>query len=154
MLTMARFLNPGGWVEIQDIQFPLRCDDGTLPPNSVLKRWTDLMGEAGERSGFRLDTCGKAADMMRDAGFVDIVRVPFKWPMNGWPKDPKYKQIGKCVQVNFDVGVEAMMLALFTRFMGWTKEEVLAFSSEVRAEFHDPSKHTYFDLFVTYGRKP
>ncbi|TPX15023.1 uncharacterized protein E0L32_004853 [Thyridium curvatum] len=147
-------LNQDGWLEIQDIDFPLVCDDGTLPDDSPMKRWSDLMLEAGERSGFHLNTCGKAAEMMKDAGFVDIVRIPFKWPMNRWPKDPRAKQIGGWVLENFTLGVETICLALFTRFMGWTKEQVVEFADSVRADFQDHNKHTYFNLYVTYGRKP
>ncbi|EON97447.1 putative methyltransferase domain-containing protein [Phaeoacremonium minimum UCRPA7] len=125
-----------------------------MPENGPLKRWSDLMVEAGEKSGFSLTTCGQAADMMQNAGFVDIGRIPFKWPINQWPREPKWKEVGQCTEHNFHHGVETMMLALFTRFMGWTREEVVEFSNAVKQEFHDVRKHAYFDLYVTYGRKP
>ncbi|KAJ9148894.1 Methyltransferase [Pleurostoma richardsiae] len=147
-------LKPGGWLEIQDMEFPLRCDDGSMTDTCVLKRWSDLMVEAGERSGFSLTTCGKAAETMQATGFVDIVRIPFKWPINRWPKEQKWKHVGQWTEDNFRAGVETMMLALFTRFMGWTKEQVVEFSAQVRHEFQDVRQHAYFNLFVTYGRKP
>ncbi|TLS28678.1 hypothetical protein PpBr36_01064, partial [Pyricularia pennisetigena] len=148
------FLERGGHVEVQDIDFPLRCDDGTMRPDSAVRRWSDLMMEAGERSGFKLDECGRVADMMRAAGFVDVVRVPFCWPVNRWPRDQKLKQIGLWAQENFVEGCEAMSMALFTRFMGWTRDEVVDFSARVRADLADTSIHAYFPIYVTYGRKP
>ncbi|KAH9438778.1 hypothetical protein MCOR02_002379 [Pyricularia oryzae] len=84
--------------------------------------------EAGERSGFKLDECGRVADMMRAAGFVDVE--------------------------NFAEGCEAMSMALFTRFMGWTRDEVVEFSARVRSDLADTSIHAYFPIYVTYGRKP
>ncbi|KAL0933070.1 methyltransferase [Colletotrichum truncatum] len=147
-------LNPGGWLEIQDIDFPMRSDDGTIPPECDLGRWNDLMMEAGRRSGFLLDTCGRAADMMASVGFVDIVRIPFKWPINQWPQDVKHKTLGLWTEANFSVGLESMTLALFTRFMGWRKEEVWDFSARAIAEWRDVRRHGYFDVYVTYGRKP
>jgi hypothetical protein len=30
-----------------------------------------------------------------------------KWPMNGWPKDPSYKMLGKITYVNVVAGLEA-----------------------------------------------
>lgn len=30
-----------------------------------------------------------------------------KWPMNGWPKDAKYKMLGKITYVNVLAGLEA-----------------------------------------------
>ncbi|OHF01444.1 methyltransferase domain-containing protein [Colletotrichum orchidophilum] len=130
-------LNPGGWFEIQDIDFPMRCDDGTIPPDCDLGRWNELMMEAGQRSGFLLDTCGRAAEMMTNVGFVDIVRIQFKWPINQWPRDVKHKTLGVWTEANFSVGLESMTLALFTRFMGWRKEEVWDFSANVIAEWRD-----------------
>ncbi|KAF4778329.1 methyltransferase [Colletotrichum scovillei] len=147
-------LNPGGWFEIQDIDFPMRCDDGTIPPDCDLGRWNELMMEAGQRSGFLLDTCGRAAEMMASVGFVDIVRIQFKWPINQWPRDVKHKTLGVWTEANFSVGLESMTLALFTRFMGWRKEEVWDFSANVIAEWRDVRRHGYFDVYVTYGRKP
>ncbi|KAK1447814.1 methyltransferase [Colletotrichum melonis] len=147
-------LNPGGWFEIQDIDFPMRCDDGTIPSDCDLGRWNELMMEAGQRSGFLLDTCGRAAEMMASVGFVDIVRIQFKWPINQWPRDVKHKTLGVWTEANFSVGLESMTLALFTRFMGWRKEEVWDFSANVIAEWRDVRRHGYFDVYVTYGRKP
>ncbi|CAK7270818.1 hypothetical protein SEPCBS119000_004279 [Sporothrix epigloea] len=148
------FLNTDGWIEIQDIDFPLRCADGSLPADSALQKWTDIMMEASNISGFLLNTCGQAADLMREAGFVDIVRVPYKWPLGRWPKNEKMKELGSAVRDNFLGGAETMSLALFTRFLGWNLEEVKTFSEQVRNDMRLSSYHTYFDLYVTYGRKP
>ncbi|ROW14650.1 hypothetical protein VPNG_03213 [Cytospora leucostoma] len=146
-------LNPDGWLEIQDIQFPLNCDDDTMLPNGALKRWSDLMVEAGEKSGFLLTTCERAGDMMHEAGFVDIVRIPYKWPINEWPREPKWKEVGKRTAVNFRDGMSGIMMALFTRFMGWNKEQVEEFCAQVDTEWPDTRVHAYFNLWVTYGRK-
>ncbi|CRK36452.1 hypothetical protein BN1708_007051 [Verticillium longisporum] len=147
-------LNSGGWVECQDINFPMKCDDDTIPPQSDLGRWNELMMEAGTLSGFRLDLCDRAAEMMSAAGFVDIVRIPYKWPINQWPKDVRYKTLGEWTEANFVFGLESIMLALFTRFLGWKKEEVWEFIARVIAEWRDLRNHGYFEIYVTYGRKP
>jgi len=148
------FLNTDGWVEIQDIDFPLRCADGSLPPDSALQKWSNIMMEASEKSGFLLNTCGKAVDFMKDAGFVDIVRIPYKWPIGRWPKNERMKELGGMVRENFIGGVETMSLALFTRFLGWNLDEVQTFTEQVRNDMCNSTHHTYFDIFVTYGRKP
>jgi hypothetical protein len=111
------------------------------------------MMEAAEKSGFLLNTCGKVAQMMADAGFVDIMRVPFKWPINRWPVGSKYKQLGDWTELNFSVGMEAMSLALFTRFLGWSREEVLEMVPYVINEWRDRRRHGYFNLYITYGRR-
>ncbi|CAK7269792.1 hypothetical protein SEPCBS57363_003779 [Sporothrix epigloea] len=148
------FLNTDGWLEIQDIDFPLRCVDGSLPADSALQKWSDIMMEASAKSGFLLNTCGRAAELMREAGFVDIVRVPYKWPIGRWAKSEKMKIIGAGVRDNFLGGAETMSLALFTRFLDWSLDEVKKFSEQVRYDMCVSNYHTYFDLYVTYGRKP
>jgi len=112
------------------------------------------MMEAAETSGFLLNTCGKVAGMMHEAGFVDVMRVPFKWPTNQWPADRKHKQIGGMAEINFCVGMEAMSLALFTRFLGWSREQVIEFVATVIPEWRDVRRHGYFNLYITYGKRP
>ncbi|KAL3425366.1 methyltransferase [Phlyctema vagabunda] len=147
-------LESGGWVEIQDIDFPIRCDDDTMPKSSYLYQWSEILLEASNTLGFKLDTCGKAKEMMSDVGFVDIIEVPFRWPMNRWPKQRKYKELGMWVQENFTSGLEAMSLALLTRGLGWSKEQVEVFTAFVRKDMCDQNIHAYWPIYVVYGRKP
>jgi len=87
-------LESGGWVEIQDIDFPIRCDDDSMPQTSAIYRWSETLIQASEILGFKLTTCGKAKQMMLDVGFEDVVQIPFKWPINRWPRQKKYKELG------------------------------------------------------------
>lgn len=112
------------------------------------------MVEAGDKSGFKLTTCEQAGDMLHQAGFVDIVRIPYKWPINEWPREAKWKEVGRRTGINFRSGIEAIMMALLTRYMGWTKEQVEEFSAQVDREWQDTRIHAYFNLWITYGRKP
>lgn len=139
---------------MQDINFPIRCDDGCIDINSYLASWNNHMMHAAAQSGFLLDTCGRAAELMRDAGFVDIVRIPYKWPINQWPRDERHKEIGEWTEANFVNGLESITLAMFTRFLGWTKTQVWDFITQVIVDWRDLRHHGYFDVYVTYGRKP
>jgi hypothetical protein len=152
-LNNYRYLNSGGYVEVKDMDFPLRCEDGSLPRNSALQQWSDLMVQASERSGFFLNTSEKAADLMRKAGFVEVVRIPYKWPIGNWTKRKDLKLLGSMVRDNLFRGVEAMSLALFTRFLGWTPDDVKIFARQVEVDLLNPSYHAYFNVFVTYGCK-
>jgi len=112
------------------------------------------MLEAADKLGRPLDTCARAKEMMEAAGFVDVVLIPYKWPQNRWPKEKKYKELGMWVQENFISGVEAMSLALFTRGLGWSLDEVRVFVALVRNDMKDQRIHAYWNLSVVYGRKP
>jgi hypothetical protein len=38
--------------------------------------------------------CPDFKSMLADAGFVNIVEIRKKIPINGWPKDSRYKELG------------------------------------------------------------
>ncbi|KAK2589589.1 hypothetical protein QQS21_012732 [Conoideocrella luteorostrata] len=88
-------LNPGGWMEIADILLEFRSDDGTIPPDCAASKWGDLMLEAAARLNRPLDSCKRLQQQMQDAGFTNIVETIYKWPSNPWPRDRKFKEMGK-----------------------------------------------------------
>ncbi|EAT81458.2 hypothetical protein SNOG_10959 [Parastagonospora nodorum SN15] len=98
------FLETDGYLEVHDIDLVIKCDDGSLPTNSALVRWHNYMHDGASKAGFPLDRISYVPEMMRKAGFVDIVSVPHKWPINTWPKDKKFKELGKWV--SFCGGIE------------------------------------------------
>lgn len=44
-------------------------------------------------------------------------------------------------KVNPNAGLEAIMMALFTRCLGWSKEEVLAYLDDLKTAFYVYSVH-------------
>ncbi|KAE8453908.1 hypothetical protein EG329_007684 [Mollisiaceae sp. DMI_Dod_QoI] len=148
------FSEPGGYTELHDIDFVIKCDDGSLPEDSALRKWHNLMHEGGSAAGFPLDAISKIPEMMKEAGFEDIVAVPLKWPTNPWPKDKHHKEVGLWALENFSWGCESMSLALFTRALGWTADEVTVFMAQVRADLRNRKFHAYWNFWAIYGRKP
>jgi hypothetical protein len=51
-------------------------------------------------------------------------------------------------------GIEGWAVALLTRVMGWSFEEVQVFLAEVREAFKDRSVHAYTSVSVVYAQKP
>ena len=149
-----RFLEVDGYVEVHDIDFVIRCDDGSLPEDSALVRWHKHMHEAAATAGFPLDKIAQVPEMMEAAGFVDVVATPIKWPINTWPKSEKYKELGRWALENFSWGCESMSLALFTRVLGWTVDEVRVFMVMVRRDLRNTTMHAYWNFWVVYGQKP
>lgn len=80
------------------------------------------------------------------AGFTDVVEQTLVWPTNRWPKDKKLKEIGMWTHQNLENGLEALSTALFTRVLGWSKEELDLFLVGVREEMGDTKFHTYWDM--------
>jgi len=147
-------LEPGGYFEIHDAMFPVRCDDGTMPDDTPILRWTQLLVEAAEKLGRSLAMAVRFKEMLEEAGFEDVVEIQFKWPSNSWPREKKFKEIGRWTFACLDGGLEGLSLAFFTHGLGWTKEETLVFCSQVRSDLRNPRIHCYFGVYVVYGRKP
>ena len=148
-------LKPGGYFEMQDMAFPLRCDDDSMPLTSSLVQWSHHLCEAMEimnRPAKGLVEGYKK--MMEDAGFVDVVEVVHKWPTNRWPKDPEMKELGMWNMENFLDGLQAVTIAPFTRALGWSAEEVEVFLIGVRQEIQSKKVHAYWPMHFVYGRKP
>ncbi|KAF2008623.1 S-adenosyl-L-methionine-dependent methyltransferase [Aaosphaeria arxii CBS 175.79] len=144
----------GGYLEVHDIDFVIQCDDGSLPADSALSRWNDYMHDAASKAGFPLDAISRVPQMMKDSGYVDIVATPVKWPINTWPRDARYKELGRWVLENFSWGCESMSLALFTRALGWSQEEVQVFMAAVRTDLRTRRYHAYWNFWIVYGKKP
>ena len=51
-------------------------------------------------------------------------------------------------------GLEAFTFAIFTRLLGYSKEEVEVLCAKARKELKDPKQHAMMHLHVVYGQKP
>lgn len=148
-------LKPGGYLEMQDMGFPLACDDDTMPPTCALARHCDYLSEAMDKMGRPLKgTVQGYKKLMEETGFVDIVEVVHKWPTNRWPKDPALKELGMWNMENSLEATQASAMAPFTRALGWSMEEVEVFLTEVRKDIQNPNIHAYWAIHFVYGRKP
>jgi hypothetical protein len=56
------------------------------------------------------------------------------------------KEIGMYQMVNFLEGLEALSMALFTRALGWTTEDVEVFLVQVRKDIKNRNIHAYYKL--------
>ncbi|CAF3457233.1 unnamed protein product [Fusarium graminearum] len=147
-------LESGGWLELSDIILQLHSDDDTIPEGCAAAKWGDLMLEAADKFGAPLDSCLRYKQQLLDAGFVDVVETIYKWPTNPWPRDPKFKEMGLWNYENLGNGASGLSLALFTRALGWTAEQVEIFLVDVRRDMKNRAIHGWWPIYVVYGRKP
>ncbi|KAI8710481.1 hypothetical protein NCS52_01565100 [Fusarium sp. LHS14.1] len=91
---------------------------------------------------------------MAEVGFTNIVATRFKWPINRWAKDKKYKELGAWNNENTSIALESLTMAPFTRGLGWSSEEVNVFLPKVRNDLNDPKIHAYWPICSVYGMKP
>ncbi|GKU07475.1 methyltransferase [Fusarium langsethiae] len=148
-------LVPGGFVELLEVDLFAKSDDDTLNEDHNLSKLIHLLDEASTRIG-RPFQDNKNKEILRDAGFVDVIETVFKWPSNAWPKDKKHKELGQWNNLNMDhfKGLEALSIAVLTRVLGWGQEEVTVFLAKVRKDINNKAIHAYWPVYSTYGRKP
>lgn len=119
-------LQPGGWLECQEIPAFPHCDDGTMPDDYGWLRWATEFS-AGARLANRQTGAGEELKgWLREVGFVDVHEAVFKIPLNGWPRETRLKHLGMLWQRNLVEGVSGFSLGLFCRFLGKTVEEIEA----------------------------
>jgi hypothetical protein len=100
---------------------------------------------------------------VRDAGFgfTNVHVVKNGLPLGTWPKNPNWqvdfallavaltnrqqKMIGRYNWIQLYEGLQAMSLRLFTRFLGWSPEDVEMLLLEVRKDLRDHKIHPMFD---------
>ncbi|KAK3290873.1 S-adenosyl-L-methionine-dependent methyltransferase [Chaetomium fimeti] len=147
-------LKPGGWLEMQESANTLYSQDGSLTKDDPLMKLMDGLMEACDKIGRTMDPAPMMEGWVRDAGFVNVKVETFKMPVGAWPKDPRLKEIGTLLGVNFTEGVEAFTAALFADVLGWSKDEIMVMNAGVRNSIRKGEAHALFDFMVITAQKP
>jgi len=152
-LTLTRSLEPGGWLELQELSVPV-SDDGTMGPETSLYQAAKVMRDGAAAAGRPFVDLYTLKDMLRKAGFINIVEKRLHWPSNPWPRDPKLKEIAGWNNANVKSGLEAFLIAFGTRMLGWSADEVRILSAKAWTDSNDRKIHSYWPVVVVYGQKP
>ncbi|KAJ0371983.1 hypothetical protein COL154_000672 [Colletotrichum chrysophilum] len=121
-------------------------DDNTFPKDSAFARMAILLKEAAAKMGRPWFDLPSLKTMMLEVGFVDVRLKLHKWPINDWPKDQRYKNIGTWTYDNVTNGLEAMVMAPYTRALEWTRNEVNIFLIDVRKDLKNRHFHAYYPV--------
>jgi SAM-dependent methyltransferase len=147
-------LKPGGYIELQDLNFPARCDDDSAPRDSPIISWAYLMVEAAAKFNINLQASATFPQLLAAAGFVDVKSETHAWPVNRWPKDKDMKVRGQWGMQNFLNGLQGFSMAYFTRGLGWDKDKVNELVDKVKIQAKDTRSHVYIPISFFWARKP
>lgn len=140
-------LKPGGYIECQEIAFPVGCmDPDVTAENSPLLRWSELFMKSAAKIGVDATGPRHLAPKLRDAGFTDINSKLHRWPVGRWAKGDKLKLLGDLAYADLMDWLPSSSLRLFTSVLKWTQDEVEVFLSECRAEVKRKDRHFYADV--------
>ncbi|KAK8851018.1 Secondary metabolism regulator LAE1 [Apiospora arundinis] len=146
-------LKPGGWVELQDVDGAVHCDDGTLPSDWPLVKFCDLMVEAFAKLGTRSHAAMFGGNYLHEAGFVNIQHRTAKLPYGTWPADKTTRLVGlyyRTAAEDFFPAMGAIQMPL----LGWSKEEMEVFFAQCRSCMRDESVHAYGLMHFWSAQKP
>lgn len=101
-------LEPGGWFEAQDLLSSILCDDDTMADDNPLKLHFEDIEDATASEGRPLNSGDKWRKACEEVGFVDITEYVFKVPINGWPRELRWKELGKMWEANCLHGIQAV----------------------------------------------
>ncbi|KAL0781860.1 hypothetical protein CaCOL14_003195 [Colletotrichum acutatum] len=147
-------LTPGGYLELNDIDFFPLSDDDTIPKESKLMKAFELCFEALEKMGSPFEEFSRFETLLAEVGFEDIQVQRFKWPTNTWPKDKKHKNLGEWNLENLSPNLDGLLMAPLTRALDMSQAEVHVIAMEARKELSDRQIHAYFNVWSIHGRKP
>jgi Methyltransferase domain len=138
-------LVPGGYFEMQDVYFKPHSIDGTVEGKPFAK-WNEEVVEGAKKLGRDWHCVRHYKRWFEEMGFEDVVERRFCWPMNTWAMGKKMKTMGLWCMLNALEGVNSISLAIMTRVLGKSPEEVESALEEVRSDIKDTSIHSYWPV--------
>ncbi|EKG16256.1 hypothetical protein MPH_06569 [Macrophomina phaseolina MS6] len=140
---VASMLRPGGWAELQDVDYVFYGADGTRIDRDW--RWVGAMWDIAERLGLDIECGSHMAGYMRKAGLVDISVREYRWPFGG--------DGGNLGQ---QAGIASVITDLMPRMLaqrGYDVEQIAELEAEWKANLA-PEEGKHWKFIVTIGRKP
>jgi hypothetical protein len=83
----------------------------------------------------------KLKGCIEEAGFEKVTEEVFDLPLGAWAKDKRLKEVGAFHYVQLRGGLQAIVMALFTRVLSWSTQQVEVYLASIRAELDDKSIH-------------
>ncbi|KAJ5770481.1 uncharacterized protein N7511_002532 [Penicillium nucicola] len=148
-------LLPGGWLEVWENDLRFFTDNEQDETRLVaLREWEALMHEAAAKFGKRVDVAAEQKELMRSAGYVQVDEQIFKVPYGEWSDDPTLKNIGGYYVFQMQCALEGYTLRLFTKTLGWSKEDTDVLISRVQEELQQKDLRLYSYFHLVIGQKP
>lgn len=145
-------LKPGGWIEFQDLRFPIKCEDTSAEEASKLVEWSRFMTKAMEKMGMTPAVMSDVPEVMKGVGFVHVKSESFKMISGPWAGSDR--ELGHMGQENIRLGLRGFSNTAFTRGLGWTADRHEDFCQEILKEVRECEYRTYLPLNVCLAQKP
>ncbi|KAK2762029.1 methyltransferase domain-containing protein [Colletotrichum kahawae] len=146
-------MKPGAWVELQDVDGQVHCDDGTMPADWPLVRFTNHLVEAFAKFGTNSHAAVFGRQYLEQAGFVNIQHHTVKLPYGTWPRDKTMRLVGMYYRTACEEFFPVVG-AIHFELLGWSKVEMEVLFAQCRNAMRDPNVHAYGKMHFWSGQKP
>lgn len=147
-------MKPGGWIELQEFNPRIGCDDGSVPPDYPLQKFYDqLQTVFWEHYGFDLRFIEKAPACLEKLGFVNIQQRVFHLPIGAWPKDQHLRTLGAYFREVFAEMIPAMTASAFPEF-GIDALETNELMQSIQVALGNRRFHSYVPVHFVWAQKP
>jgi hypothetical protein len=151
-------LKPGGWFELQDIQYEprsIRTGASFRSGNAVSEYWQVIKSGLGI-IGIDLSTTtsDQMVHAMHQAGFVNVTVRTIKVPIGGWPDDESWSALGRQCRDVFLHGLQSLAIGPMMRCLEWDRSRVELLLMDVRRAYQDDSTLMYMPFYTVYGQRP
>ncbi|KAK3196487.1 hypothetical protein K4F52_000369 [Lecanicillium sp. MT-2017a] len=144
-------LEPGGWVEFQENTGEVLSTDGSTD-GSDMETLSNALMKGLSVMGKDPTWIGTLSERLAKQGFTEITEKIMPFPIGGWPRDPKFKEVGESmVPVILMAMGAALKLVLAS---GWSQVDAEAAYAKAREELQSNRIHAFMPLYVVYARKP
>ncbi|KAI1840944.1 hypothetical protein JX266_012880 [Neoarthrinium moseri] len=145
-------LNPGGWIEYQDIQTGFWSPDESVRGTSIEKWGRHLIAGAAAK-GRNIDVARHYKTWMEELGFENVTQVSVPLPGNVWPRDRKWKRVGAYLSRDLLIGLDGISRKMLVA-AGLSPSEIATLLTNVRKELVNTQIRWSFPAVVVYGQKP
>jgi hypothetical protein len=119
--------------------------DDTITGSS-LENWAALIMKGTAALDKDWTVAGQYKKFLLEAGFEDVVEKKYEWPLGTWAKGKRMKTLGLWCRKNLLSALEGISLALLTRGLGMTKDEVDVLLVGVRDDLRSNRVHAYIPM--------
>jgi hypothetical protein len=134
-------MNPGAWLEWQDVCMVIISDDGSHEGTAVDMAFR-LFVQGGALNGRDFLAPAKYKQYMVEAGFVDVRETRLVCPLSVWPTDSKYRLISRYMAEDIPIALRSMGKLL--RQAGMTQDAVDKLYWLGKKELQDPKLRVNF----------
>ncbi|KIL83822.1 hypothetical protein FAVG1_12972 [Fusarium avenaceum] len=153
MVTNAHeHIKGGGWIEFQDFDYTVRCDDGTMQKDDPLRVFFETCAQGIRKYGCTNFGRRDVRKSMISAGFLQAQVVTKKVPISCWPKDEGLKDLGTLMEANILELIGSMSVKPLIA-LGISDEEREEMVSRACKSLRKGKAHRYMNCRFVYAQK-